>query len=241
MTHQDAPSHRQLRERIGTWLKKPLAHQVRSVTAKAQGAIDSSVDVLFDRWHRLDCGGYIGNKDLETDFSTSLPHARAYQAVSCAGVGELLDEVNKTGIAFDSFIDLGSGKGKACFYAATKRRFNKIIGVEFSGPLVEAADANKKNFSSHDIRFLNMDATLFSLPPGDNLVFLFNPFEEVILLKFLENNIDHFRQSRSVIAYANDQHRLCLARLGFATIFRNQDSQASLHQYINGSGQANRA
>jgi SAM-dependent methyltransferase len=231
MAQQIGSRRLQLQDRIGAWLRKPLAHKLRSAAAKGIDVIHWTADASFEKWHRLDLGGFIGNQDLETVFSASQPHAKAYQAVPCAMVAKLLDEARKTGIVFDKFIDIGSGKGKACFYAAAKGRFNKIVGVEFSGPLVAVADANKRNFSAHDISFLNMDATVFSLPAGDNLVFLFNPFGEVILQQFLENNIERFRQSRTVIAYANDQHRQCLARLGFATIFRNQDSQCSLYQY----------
>lgn len=221
-----------LQGRIGAWLRRPLSHKLRSAAAKVRGALRGAEDLAFEKRHRLNLGGFIRNKDLETVFSASLPHARAYEAVTCAAIAELLGEARKTGIAFDKFIDIGSGKGKACFYAAAKSSFDQIIGVEFSAPLVAVADANKRNFGAHDIHFLNMDATAFSLPAGDHLVFLFNPFGECILRKFLENNIERFRQSRTVIAYANDQHRLCLAKLGFATLFRNQDSQGSLYQYL---------
>ena len=225
-----------MRGRIGAWLKKPLAHKLRSVAVKGRGAIDRVADRVFEKWHRIDCGGFVPNTDLETVYSASLPHAQAYEAISCKLIGKLLDEAKKTGIVFDHFIDIGSGKGKACFYAAAGHRFDKIIGVEFSGPLVDIANANKKNSGTHDISFINVDATLFSLPPGDNLVFLFNPFGEVVMRQFLENNMDSFRRSRSVVAYANDQHRLCLAKLGFATLFRSQDSQCSLHQYMDDPG-----
>jgi SAM-dependent methyltransferase len=236
MAHSIAPPGPQPRGRIGTWLKKPLAHKLHSLAAKGQAGLDRVADNLFEKRHRLDCGGFIPNTGLETAYAASQAHSRAYEAVRCREIGSLLDEARKTGIAFDNFIDIGSGKGKACFYAASKRRFTKIIGVEFSRPLVDVANANKKSFGAHDLSFINIDATLYFLPPGDNLVFLFNPFGEVILRQFVQNNLDSFRQSRSVIAYANDQHRLCLANLGFSTISRNQDSQCSLHQYLEHRG-----
>jgi SAM-dependent methyltransferase len=221
----------QLQGRISTWLKRPLSHKLRSLSSKARGVTGRIEDTLFEKRHGLDCNGFIENHELETSYTSSLAHSRAYQAAGCAIIRELIGEAEKTGIVFDHFIDLGSGKGKACFYAATKSRFRGIIGVEFSAPLVEAADANARKFGVDNICFVNADAAGFSLPAGDNLVFLFNPFGEAILLEFLKNNMDKFRQSRSVIAYANDQHRLCLARAGFVTLFRNQDSQGSLHQY----------
>jgi hypothetical protein len=30
----------------------------------------------------------------------------------------------------------------------------------------------------------------------------------------------------------NDKHRHCLAKAGFVTLYRNQDTQSSLHQYV---------
>lgn len=217
--------------RIGTWLRRPLSHKLRSLSNKATGAMHWVEDQLFEKRHGLDCGGFIDRDELETSYSSALAHSRAYQAVTCAAIRELLDEARKTGIVFDHFIDLGSGKGKACFYAAAKYRFRRLIGVEFSAPLVQAADRNLKKFGADHICFVNADAASFELPAGDNLIYLFNPFGEAILLEFLNNNMDKFRRSRSIIAYANDKHRLCLAKAGFVTLFRNQDSQSSLHQY----------
>ncbi|MGO4479936.1 methyltransferase domain-containing protein [Massilia sp. 2TAF26] len=209
-------------------------HKLQSLERKVAEAIHWIEDFVFERRYQLNCSGYIENRKLETIHSAALPHSMAYQAVTCAAIRELIDEVEKTGIVFDHFIDLGSGKGKACFYAAMRFPFRKIIGVEFSEPLVEIARDNAARFGAENIFFVNADAASFCLPPGNNLVFLFNPFSESILKKFLESNADRFRQSRSVIAYANDQHRLCLARAGFVTLFRNQDTQGSLHQYITG-------
>jgi SAM-dependent methyltransferase len=231
MAHHTEPRSVQLQDRIGTWLRRPLPHKLRSLSAKTTAVMSWIEDQLFEKWHGLDCGGFIDRHELESDYSSALAHSRAYQSVTCVAIRQLLDEAKKTGIVFDHFIDLGSGKGKACFYAAARYRFRRIIGVEFSAPLVRAADSNIRKFGADHICFVNADAATFSLPAGDNLVYLFNPFDEAILIEFLENNIDKFRRSRSVIAYANDKHRLCLAKAGFVTLFRNQDSQSSLHQY----------
>ena len=232
MTYKNEECPVQWRTRIAVWMKRPLLQKLRSLESKIGGGIGWIEDFVFDRRYQLNCSGYIENRKLETIHSTALPHSMAYQAVTCAAIRELIDEVKKTGIEFDHFIDLGSGKGKACFYAATRVRFRKIIGVEFSGPLVEVARDNAARFGADNIFFVNADAATFCLPPGNNLVFLFNPFGESILKKILETNMDRFGQSRSVIAYANDQHRLCLARAGFVTLFRNQDTQGSLHQHM---------
>lgn len=231
MAYENESAALQWRPRIAKWMKRPLLHKLRSAGGKVRTGMHRIEDFVFERRWGLDCSGYIENRKIETIHAAALPHSRAYQAATCAAIRELIDEVKKTGIVFDHFIDLGSGKGKVCFYAAIRYRFRKIIGVEFSGPLVEIARNNAVRFGADNIFFVNADAATFPLPPGDNLVFLFNPFGESILKKFLEGNMDRFRQSRSVIAYCNDQHRLCLARAGFVTLFRNQDTQASVHQY----------
>jgi len=51
---------------------------------------------------------------------------------------------------------------------------------------------------------------------------MFNPFDEFILDKFLINNINHFQEHKSVIAYANDIHRESLLDFGFTTLYRNK-------------------
>ena len=81
-----------------------------------------------------------------------------------------------------------------------------MIGVEFSAPLVQIANGNKERFGQDNITFLNADATQYVLPDGSSLVFLFNPFDEVILEKFISNNLEHYRRHRSLIAYSNDVH-----------------------------------
>jgi tRNA G46 methylase TrmB len=48
-----------------------------------------------------------------------------------------------TGIKFENFIDIDSGKGKPCIYMANKNYFSKIIGVEYSGELVKIAEKTK--------------------------------------------------------------------------------------------------
>lgn len=187
-------------------------------------------DRFFEKQHGLKLGGIIPHESLMGDNKNSLIHATAYYAVWCRNLRELLGEVEKTGIAVHNFVDIGSGKGKACFYASKKMKFGKIIGVEFSKPIIEIAIENNKIFGRKNIEFIQADANDFILPHGNSLVFMFNPFDNVMLDKFIENNLNHFKTHGSIIAYANDIHRKSLATYGFETIFRNQTRKISLHQ-----------
>jgi len=192
-------------------------------------------DFLFEKWHGIDVRGVITNENLVTPDLDRRNHATAYHAVWCRNLRALLTEAAKTGNSFENFVDVGSGKGKACLYAHFRKSFQKIIGVEFSTPLVEIANRNRDKTHASNVIFLNVDACDFLLPDGASLVFLFNPFDASVLDRFISNNLGHFRTNRSVIAYANDLHRVVLNRFGFETLFRDQTRRISLHDQIHGT------
>jgi SAM-dependent methyltransferase len=188
-------------------------------------------DYVFEIRHRIDVGGAVAHEHLVSTNTVSLPHATAYNAVWCRNLRELFREARKTGIDFRNFIDVGAGKGKACFYASSAMCFDKIVGIEFSKSLIEIAKRNQTRNPATNIDFQLVDAAQYLLPAGNALIFLFNPFDEVILNAFIENNLRHFGENRSVVAYANDVHRKILVARGFETIFRNQTRKISLYAF----------
>jgi SAM-dependent methyltransferase len=120
-----------------------------------------------------------------------------------------------------TFVDLGSGKGRALLMAATYG-FKRIIGVEYMPEWHRAAEENVRKFaegraevSAHErcgaaemmknegtdksvcatkaplIECLCLDARDFEFPAGPLVVYLFNPFPEPVLAAVL----DRLRQS----------------------------------------------
>ena len=90
-----------------------------------------------------------------------------------------------------TFIDLGSGKGRALLMAAA-HGFRQIIGVEFLPELHRAAEENIRKFvaerkPSTQIQSLCMDALDFEFPAGPLVVYLFNPFPEPVFAAVLGN------------------------------------------------------
>jgi len=90
-----------------------------------------------------------------------------------------------------TFVDFGSGKGKAMFMAA-ERGFRKVIGVEFSIELVETCRKNLEIFkakskSKTEFEILHMDASEYEIPPEANLLFFSNPFNEELTRKVIGN------------------------------------------------------
>lgn len=89
-----------------------------------------------------------------------------------------------------TFIDLGSGKGRALLMAADYP-FRRIVGVECIPELHHAAQRNLAGYSSErqrcrQIDLLCMDARDFEFPPGPLVVYLFNPFAESTFIAVME-------------------------------------------------------
>jgi SAM-dependent methyltransferase len=81
--------------------------------------------------------------------------------------------------ADDVFIDYGCGKGRVVHQAA-KRRFRKVIGVEVSASLAEAAraalEASKREHRCKDVEIVVADAREYQLPDDVTIVYFFHPF-----------------------------------------------------------------
>ena len=188
-------------------------------------------DYLFEKLNRLNLETVVNRDMLKHTVKSNIKHATYYQPITCRNLKLIFEEAKKTRIAFDHFIDIGAGKGKACFYAARNYKFRRITGVEFSLGLVKAANRNKMTFGHRNISFLNEDAANFLLPAEKCLIFLFNPFDDVILEKFIANNFAHFKDHESMIAYAYDVHRETLLVNGFRTVFRSAERKLSIYKF----------
>ncbi len=188
-------------------------------------------DYLFEKLNRLSLEAVVNRELLKSSVRSNLKHATFYQPITCRHLKFIFNQAMKQQIPFDHFIDIGSGKGKACFYAARTGKFRKIIGVEFSLSLVKVANRNKTIAGHRNISFLNEDAATYTLPDSRCLIFLFNPFDDIILEKFIANNYGHFKRHDSVIAYAYDLHRETLLLNGFRTILRVADKKLSLYKF----------
>jgi len=121
-----------------------------------------------------------------------------------------------------TFIDLGSGKGRALLMAA-EYPFHRIIGVELIPELHQASVENIRTFNqSHGetgrlqapfVEALCMDARDFQFPPEPLVVYLFNPFPEPVFAAVLTNlRKSAFETQRpTFIAYRYIEHERLLA------------------------------
>ena len=89
----------------------------------------------------------------------------------------------------ETFIDFGSGKGAVLIHA-NSIGFKKSIGVEFAKELHEKAIINIQKLKLSNTISLHQDATTFDLPIDTSVIYLFNPFDEIVMKKVVQNIIN---------------------------------------------------
>jgi SAM-dependent methyltransferase len=96
-----------------------------------------------------------------------------------------------------TFIDLGSGRGRALIMAA-RLPFKKVIGVEFARELHQDSVENIRS-STHDlgrrerITPILADATQLEFPDGPLVLYLYNPFDAPIVAVVARNALNSWK------------------------------------------------
>lgn len=247
---------RHARDRFGTFGLLPLAirrvryrfTRIRSrrSTAHADGgpAFDEKFGVETCRWAPL--------SELPLD-SNSRQLCNDYQPVKPSALATTLRR-----LALDTsrytFIDYGCGKGRALLLAA-EHGFDRIVGVEFSAELCDVARQNITQYrnasrSSAAITVECADVRMFDLPPGDCVLYFYNPFQTEIFERVLDKvkSAIEAQEREILIIYHNPQCRKVLDNADFLRkiggdvwsedwylIYRCKSSQESLRVNTNGA------
>jgi SAM-dependent methyltransferase len=160
-------------------------------------------EAFSPRYRRLHKSGRDFDARYGTDTNTPVPAAMLDiddEAAKFAGryyptpVGLIREMLGGLGISFQgyTFVDFGSGKGRALLLAA-EFPFKKIIGVEFSPTLNSIANKNielyvkKTGPVCKDIQSICQDACAFPIPSGPCVFYYFNPFAPEIMSAVLAN------------------------------------------------------
>jgi len=137
--------------------------------------------------------------------------------------------------AESTFLDIGSGKGRAMILAA-EAGFRKVIGIEYATELNVMARANLKRIESRfptttfDIH--EGDALAFPIPADVHVIYLFNPFDENSLQQWAAT-IGPSLMDGMFIIYMHPifAEALSSALKKVEIVFRSPDSEFIIYRY----------
>jgi predicted RNA methylase len=142
----------------------------------------------FDRTYGLETCGIVEPHELDVPLTVK-QHAKRYQASRIKVLSHILNQIPASD-GF-TFIDFGSGKGRALLIA-TAHGFKRAIGIEISPSLHRISQENVRKYRAEtgldcDIELHCMDVTEFVLPAEKTLFYFYNPFDHEITATVLRN------------------------------------------------------
>jgi len=173
-------------------IKSPTPVSPSSTPSDSNGNISSGSASLihpFDLAYGTDTSGLIWGENLPSGHRNDL-WSTAYYGISPSLFTQLLSSLNLDWQRF-TFLDLGSGKGRALLLAS-RFPFKRIVGVELSPELSADATVNIQRFAAPWQQCRNLeahhgDATAFNYPSGPIVLYLYNPFLSPVLKRCLKN------------------------------------------------------
>ena len=179
-------------------------------------------DRYYERRIGVETTGTVKVKDLgfaNSDFREYNPIG--YRELYSALARVPLDKSQST------FLDYGSGKGRAVIIAATLP-FRRIIGIEISDRLLAIAKKNLGTMRHKQcpyVELLQMDATQYAVPRDVNLIYFYNPFAGQVLQRVVGNISDSYKQSprEMYIVFFNNDH--------FENVIKNQNWLTNLERW----------
>jgi SAM-dependent methyltransferase len=153
---------------------------------------------------------FLGQLDPEA-IGPSLADATHYEPTPPADFEALLSAV-PIEAERATFLDLGCGMGRTLLLAA-RRPFRQIVGVEISPALAEIARDNLKvppavERLCTDIRVVRGDAATVKLPPGDLIVYLYNPFRGAVMRTVVERLAAASTRRLAVVYHTPEERRV---------------------------------
>jgi hypothetical protein len=166
---------------LATWIRgrliAPSAEQIAFLNNKA------AADAAFDAAMGVRTGGVQHLYDLTIN-SENARFGTNHVASDPTEFKRAMERIDFD-LSGATFIDFGSGRGRALIMAAMLP-FKKVIGIEFAEELHRDSLENIRNSTcdlGHPDRIIQIlgDATQFQLPDGPLVLYFFNPFDAPII------------------------------------------------------------
>jgi len=125
------------------------------------------------------------------------------------------------------FIDIGCGMGRTMCVAA-HYGFKKVSGIDFSKKFCDIAKDNlaitHQMEPSFDFNVINKNALNFEIPSDADCLFFFNPFNETVMKKVINNVMKSLKKKPHdlYIAYVNPLYKDLWIKAGFSEIYHTQ-------------------
>ena len=145
---------------------------------------------------------FISSKKYNQKFSDSVKYAKNAEISPLLRLNKLFKSLN---IKFENFnfLDIGSGQGVALHFVMKNYHFKNYCGLEFNEYLVDISKKNLVHLKKKN-KIIHNDARKFFLEDSRYVIYLYNPFERIVLKKFLKNNLDLLRKNECIILYQNN-------------------------------------
>ena len=199
---------------------------------------DRSAGRRFDRDYGVTTQAILFLGDLDPEaVGDAGAHATHYEAVPVDDFRKMMRVVPHDVVAASTFVDIGSGMGRAILLAA-EYPFKQIVGIEVSPGLHEVAKenlarANAAKRRCNDIRLVREDARIFEYPPGDLVVFLYNPFDVEALNATLGALFARRNCGDTWLLYHTPPEDAMLAPMGLVEVTRSPERRGpSANRYL---------
>jgi len=207
-----------------SWLRRNILHTEKPTAGE-----------LLDRQFQLETTMTIGDAAyLDGVKSSNWRHANKYEPSEPERFHLLMKQLP---IRFDeyTFVDFGSGKGRALLMAS-EYPFKKIVGFELAPSFHAVAERNIAKWRQtrpdcDRITSVLSDAANAAIPEGPLVAYFFNPFMETVLEQVVVNLIASYARTAQplyAVCYVVRNEQV-LASRGFDEIFTTVDSDGRRH------------
>jgi len=181
-------------------------------------------EVRGERKYKINTTGADELINLE-EMGIDVSHATIYMPVNYYLLEEIFSKLPNS--PRNHFLDLGCGKGRALCLAA-HAGFSKVTGIDLSKQLCDQAIDNleliKNKISGFQYNVINNDAFYYEIPVDVDCIFLFNPFDEIIMSAVVNNVFESLEKNprKIKIIYANPLHKEYFLKAGYSQIWHSK-------------------
>lgn len=222
------------------WMRKiPLSIKEYGVSATFFKILSIGIALLFDFYYRVDTENRIKIEKIPV-IGSNKDHSEDYHPTAFLPIWLVINKIKKILPEKSSFIDYGCGKGRALIIAS-QLGIKTVKGIDFSPLLCQIARSNISNYiertrSKTTFHVFETDVLDYQIAPEDNIFYLFNPFDEMILnqiLDMIEHSL-HINSRFIIIIYFDPKYGYLMEERSFCKMIKQYSFWSyTFHIYMN--------